>query len=407
MRQTQINKYRTLLFLALLFGTGALQAQVAVSSAGATVSNAYGEVSYTVGQTFADSYEGAPATVYIGVQQPYCQPSSDTLAAAVCQNMRYTGFGFDVPASQTGTPGTYTYTHLLVNRGGCDSVVTLSLVVNARSYSDIFVSQCDSYTWQGHDFTESTDTSVVFTNARGCDSTCTLHLTIHHSSATQFEAQGQFTYTWCGVTYDESGYYQQSFLDRYGCDSTVTADITIIDKPIPVIYSYDKRVLVVDHYPNGPAERVDYDAYTWYRDDAQISAPSHDQYSETGYPVLSGCYHVKVPANPTRTRWVRSNTICMGSLSIEDVEEQGVAFVVTPNPVLSGHDITVSLLDVSAADIEGMQMKLYDNTGRVLLSQEVREPRFSINMPYVTGYYTLSLSMPDGSHGVKKIIVHR
>lgn len=407
MRRTLNNIYYYFILFVLLWGTNDLRAQVAVSSAGATVFNAYGEVSYTMGQTVFDSYEGTSTTVYIGVQQPYCQPSSDTMLAMVCQNSGYSGYGFDITASQTGTTGTYTFTHQFVSEGGCDSVVTLSLMVNPTfSVAESFT-QCDSFLWQGHLFTESIDTSVTLSSAMGCDSICALHLTIHHSSTSQFEAQGEYTYTWGCETYDVSGFYQQSFLNQYGCDSTVTADITIIYKPIPVILSYDKRVLIVDHYPNGPDERVDYDAYTWYRDEAQVSMLSRDQYYENGYPVLSGCYYVKVPANPEQTRWVRSNTICMENLSIEDVDERGIAFVVMPNPVLSGHDITVSLLNASAADIKGMRMKLFDNAGRTLLSQEVQEPRFSLNMPYSAGYYTLYLYMPDGSHGTKKIIVHR
>ncbi len=49
--------------------------------------------------------------------------------------------------------------------------------------SDITVSACDSYTWNGVTYTSSATVSKTFTTAGGCDSTATLHLTINGSPA--------------------------------------------------------------------------------------------------------------------------------------------------------------------------------------------------------------------------------
>jgi hypothetical protein len=49
--------------------------------------------------------------------------------------------------------------------------------------SDVTVSACGSYTWNGITYTASTTVSKVFTTAGGCDSTATLHLTINHAPA--------------------------------------------------------------------------------------------------------------------------------------------------------------------------------------------------------------------------------
>ena len=117
------------------------------------------------------------------------------------------------------------------NRNGCDSIVTLHLTINHKTYGDIFVSACEHYTWHGVEFTTTPAVAPTYTisggNHNGCDSTVTLHLTIHNAVAHQFSETTCDTFTWNGQTYTTSGDYVQHFQTVHGCDSTVTLHLTI------------------------------------------------------------------------------------------------------------------------------------------------------------------------------------
>lgn len=396
------------IILLMFFAFGVTQygySQVTVATAGTTVNSNAGEMSYTIGQSFYMEIETPTEMIYQGVQQPYCQSSSDTLYASVCQSSEFNGYNFNISNSQNAVPGVFPYIHHFTNVGGCDSVVTLILTVIPTSSSEEFLTGCDYYTWHGMDYTENIDTTFLTNNVQGCDSTHTIHLTINHSSQNEFSAQAYHEYTWETQIYYESGIYQQTFINGEGCDSVVTLNLTISDKPIPIIYTYNRRVLVVDHYPINPNERVDYAAYRWFRNDQEIPQASLDQYFEDGFPFLSGCYYVMVPGDPTQLRWVKSNVICMENLSIEDVEDSGIDIRVTPNPILSGNNLTVQVIGID--NPYGLKLKLFDNTGRTLQSIDVNSPSITISMPYASGYYSLYLYNSEGIHCVKKIIVHR
>lgn len=396
-----------LLLIVFLVMSAQVDAQVAVSSSGGTMTNVLGEVSYTVGQPVYAETESPSMMVYHGVQQPYCQPSYDTVQALVCPNSAYTDYNFNISEAETAIPGNYLFSQNLTNYCGCDSMVTLQLTVKTLAEEADSVAACDSYMWRGVEYSEGFDSVMVYPDMDGCDSTYGFHLTINHSSTYEFEAQGCYSYDWYSETYTESGIYQQTLVNHLGCDSVVTLDLTIINGHLPVIYTYDRRVLLVDHYPGNRQERVDYPVYKWFRDSVCVAYSGRDQYFEEGYPQLHGCYYVMVPADSSRTHWVKSNVICMDQLDIEEAESHGIDFTVAPNPVLSGHDLVVSLLDISGADLSGIKVMLFDNAGRILQNIGVEEPRFTMNMPYESGYYTLYVRHEDGRFGVKKIVVHR
>ena len=120
-------------------------------------------------------------------------------------------------------------THTFTNVAGCDSVVTLHLTIyNATSGVDEQTA-CDSYTWiDGVVYTESTNSPIyMLTNEAGCDSVVTLHLTINHSSASEITATACENYEWHGIVYIESGDYEHTLTAANGCDSVVTLHLTV------------------------------------------------------------------------------------------------------------------------------------------------------------------------------------
>ena len=125
------------------------------------------------------------------------------------------------------------YTHTLTNAAGCDSVVTLHLTINYTNTGDTTAVACDSFDWYEHtNLTQSGDYIHVFTNAAGGDSVVTLHLTVLHSVAELVEATSCDSYTWNGTTYTQSGDYTQTFTAANGCDSVVTLHLTLLEIPV-------------------------------------------------------------------------------------------------------------------------------------------------------------------------------
>ena len=134
---------------------------------------------------------------------------------------------------------TYNYSingpvHVLVgaNANGCDSVVTLNLVVNHKTYGTENVIACDSYTWHGTTYTASNHTAqytYANGNAVGCDSVVTLNLTVHYSATSIDNIVACDSYTWTnGVTYWAStNTPTDTFSTAYLCDSIVTLHLVI------------------------------------------------------------------------------------------------------------------------------------------------------------------------------------
>ena len=74
----------------------------------------------------------------------------------------------------------------MTNASGCDSLVTLNLILNNSTAGTDVITACDTYSWiDGNTYTSSNN-SVTFTvtNATGCDSLVTLDLTINQVNTT-------------------------------------------------------------------------------------------------------------------------------------------------------------------------------------------------------------------------------
>ena len=100
-------------------------------------------------------------------------PSNSSINLTLCSN--------DLPYNFNGTningPGIYTDT--LSNATGCDSIVTLSLVVLPVLSSSVYIAVCPSqlpYTWNGQQYNTGGVYTNTFPGSSGCDSVATLIL---------------------------------------------------------------------------------------------------------------------------------------------------------------------------------------------------------------------------------------
>jgi hypothetical protein len=122
------------------------------------------------------------------------------------------------------------YLDTLTNSIGCDSVITTNLTVLNTTTSTQTITTCDAYNSPGGSFiwTASGTYSAVIPNAAGCDSLMTINLTIIHSTDTTISvvACGNYVST-SGQNWTSSGTYLDVIPNAAGCDSNITVNLTI------------------------------------------------------------------------------------------------------------------------------------------------------------------------------------
>jgi gliding motility-associated-like protein len=124
------------------------------------------------------------------------------------------------------------YKDTLVNAGGCDSIVTLTLTVIPTSATAISQSICSNTTatFNGHTLSTAGIYKDTLTNAAGCDSFVTLTLTVVQTSASSLSQTicGNEVYSFAGQALSASGVYTNALTNAAGCDSTVTLTLTVV-----------------------------------------------------------------------------------------------------------------------------------------------------------------------------------
>ena len=138
----------------------------------------------------------------------------------------------------TYSNSTNTPTFTLTNASGCDSVVTLNLTINNSNTGTDTQTACDTYTWiDGNTYTASNTTAThTLTNAVGCDSVVTLNLIINNSNTGTDTQTACESYTWIdGNTYTASNNtVTHTLTNMFGCDSIVTLDLSILNVSIGI-----------------------------------------------------------------------------------------------------------------------------------------------------------------------------
>ena len=154
------------------------------------------------------------------------------LTATICSNESYDFFGTTLRYAGT-------YNHTLQTTKGCDSVISLTLIVNPVKTTEFVDVICQGQTYAQYGFnivgTEAGDSTYTqnLQTYLGCDSTVTLHLTVNPVKTTEFVdtiCQGQtYTENNFDVAGTEAGVftYTQNLQTISGCDSIVTLTLTV------------------------------------------------------------------------------------------------------------------------------------------------------------------------------------
>ena len=167
--------------------------------------------------------------------------STISLNLTINNSSSYTD-AFIVCDSLTWTNGiTYTATNnsafqILTNNLGCDSTVTLNLTINNASIGTDIHTSCDSLIWlDGITYLSSNNTATYnLTNTNGCDSIVTLDLIINNSIYLDIYDTiciNELPFTWEGQTFTQQGNQIVNYNSITNCDSTLSLNLTINDTP--------------------------------------------------------------------------------------------------------------------------------------------------------------------------------
>ena len=332
------------------------------ATGGSIVTSAGTLVSYTFGQVAFSSFGTDNANVTEGVQQIFCIPEYDTVEYEVCQDdassfLSVLPEGYTLPEEVTPeVPGTYKFILRTLTQGGCDSIVWITLFV-------------------------------------------------HPVLDTTLYAQAEGNYEWFGTDYTESGTYHHVLSTIHGCDSNLYIELSITKPgvPLPQIYTYQDRMLMIDH--NAGESTVDYGYYRWYRDGELIAeGEGMDTYRKDDGSVLEkGCYHVEIPTDAEREYWASSNTICIGMTGIDIARQENIQLRIVPNPVAAGNVFRVTS-SLAETQLQGAKVCIYDAQGRKVAERAaLAETGFQASFP--SGVYSVHIILPGGKHGAHKLVV--
>ena len=126
------------------------------------------------------------------------------------------------------------YKDTLINWVGCDSIITLDLVVLENSSKNIEDAACDTdpYFFNGELISTTGIYKDTLTSYNGCDSIVTLQLEVKMSYELIQEETICFgeSYTFNGVALTSSGDYTNELTTENGCDSTILLSLEVLEK---------------------------------------------------------------------------------------------------------------------------------------------------------------------------------
>lgn len=149
-----------------------------------------------------------------------CHITFDTLNVSSCTS-------YTLNKQQYVTSGTYT--QRLTNSVGCDSIITIHLLLTG-SQDTVNISSCEGYSWHNHLYTSAGTYTDTLKNAAGCDSILSLALMVNqkvkHSVTTSICEGDNYN------GYAVSGTYTDTLVASNGCDSIRTLFLTVRKKPV-------------------------------------------------------------------------------------------------------------------------------------------------------------------------------
>jgi hypothetical protein len=197
----------------------------------------------------------------------------DTLRLTICSNSSYLFRG--IPRTIAGS-----YSDTLKTDFGCDSIVVLILTVRSTTSKAISAAICigQYYRVGSKVYTSAGIYKDTLTNAQGCDSVITLSLTVNATSASNRAVTicSSDSIYFNNQYLRKSGTYIDTLRNQKGCDSIVTLALTVRPKRNIALVSQGVLMMATQGFVK----------YNWYRDSSIVQGETKYFYS----PKQTGIY---------------------------------------------------------------------------------------------------------------------
>lgn len=195
-----------------------------------------------------------------------------------------------------------TYTDVINNAFGCDSVITIKLTIGKvnKAYA---VSGCDSFVSPaGIAYYADGSYFEKYQTWRGCDSNIRYQVTIYKSFDTSISVQACDSFVSPGwVSYTQSGQYSESYKTVNGCDSLIHYQVQI-NHPVS---TYDTLIACdaawVMGKPQTSSQSFKFVSQTWQGCDSFHYLELVIHYSQRQMETASACHSYTSPSGQTYT----------------------------------------------------------------------------------------------------------
>lgn len=271
--------------------------------------------------------------------------------------------------------GTYTETLQTVN--GCDSVLTLRLVVMPKQTAEQTLTVCDSelpYLWKGQSLTEAGTYTFDTLTTVGTDSVLTLTLVVNTTIRIEEDAllcPGE-NLRWEGKTITEAGEYLATYTAiSTGCDSTLVLHVTMAEQ---TVIEVDTVVLTTELPFVYLGEMI-----------LRMDTPE-GHYDET----------LSVPGEPCATIYNLHVTVKM---------PDGIANVATDNLRLYPTMIAVGdKVNLWLPQADGMTVTVLNTVGDIVATYQPADAHLVLDEFYTAGMYLIRVTSASGYNGLGKVV---
>jgi gliding motility-associated-like protein len=189
------------------------------------------------------SATGCDSVVYLDLIVYENRFSSETIEICGGESVMFQG----KEISESGV-----YTDTLKSVTGCDSIITLDLMVYQVYNTKLEFSICagDSVEVAGKVYNRSGVFIDTLKSILGCDSVLTISLDVLEIKYTEIVNSicSDITYNFNGISLDESGVYVDTLVSSVGCDSIVTLTLQVL--PVKM-YTFEKQVCINQSFTFG------------------------------------------------------------------------------------------------------------------------------------------------------------
>jgi hypothetical protein len=303
-----------------------------------------------------------------------CAPTSSTMSASACNS-------YTAPSGNVLT-STGTYMDTIANANGCDSVITINLVINTTTTATLTASSCTgNYTLPGGTIVTSSGTYMdTIPNAAGCDSVITANITVDSNTTAYFAPSVCFSLTLpSGTVVTASGIYTDTIINAAGCDSITTWDV--------FINNVDVTTTLTGATISSNATSATYQWIDCSNGNAIIAGETNQSF----LPAANGDYAVIVTQG-----FCTDTSACISVLSVETNALVSKNISVLPNPA--------SGVIVITGCTTGSVVSITDAQGRVIVCFTTQDSSAALDITsYAAGMYFVDII--SGDEVIRKKII--